>query len=82
MRNITITMEEEVARWVRVRAAEENVSVARWVGRILAEHMRDDEEYERAMDEFFSIRPRLLKRSGRYPTRADLHDRSGRDDLR
>jgi len=76
MRNVTITMEEDVARWVRVRAAEENTSVARWVGRVLAERMRDDERYARAMEEFFAVRPRRLKRSGGYPTRADLHDRS------
>ena len=32
LRNVTITLDEEVARWARVRAAEENSSVSRLDG--------------------------------------------------
>jgi hypothetical protein len=39
MKNVTITMEEEVARWARIRAAELETSVSRvdtnnlWIGK-------------------------------------------------
>ena len=32
MKNITISMEEDVARWLRLVAARDEVSVSRWVG--------------------------------------------------
>ena len=32
MKNVTITLDEEVARWARVMAAEQNTSVSRLVG--------------------------------------------------
>lgn len=34
-RNMTITVEEDVARWARVKAAEQDTSVARLVGEML-----------------------------------------------
>lgn len=82
MRNITITLEETVARWVRLKAAEEDTSVARWVGQLIAERMRDEEQYEQAMNEFFAVRPRRLKREGSYPSRDELHDRPRRSNIR
>lgn len=82
MRNITITLEESVARWARLKAAEEDTSVARWVGRLIAERMRDEEQYDQAMGEFFAVRPRRLKREGGYPSRDELHDRPRRANFR
>jgi hypothetical protein len=82
VRNITITLEEIVARWVRLKAAEEDTSVARWVGQLIAERMRDEEQYDSAQNEFFAIRPRRLKREGGYPSRDELHDRPRRSSLR
>jgi hypothetical protein len=32
MINVTISMDEETARWVRVEAANAGLSVSRWVG--------------------------------------------------
>jgi len=48
LRNITITVSEEAARWARRKAAEENTSVSRLVGRMLEEQMRMSDEYWRA----------------------------------
>ena len=48
MPNLTITADEEVLRWARIRAAEENTSVARLVGDLLKEHMREERGYENA----------------------------------
>jgi len=76
MRNVTITLEEEVARWARVRAAEHDTSVSRLVGQMLKEKMIEEESYEEARQDYFSRSPMKLKaEAGRYPSREDLHDR-------
>lgn len=76
MPNLTITAEEEVLRWARVKAAEENTSVARLVGELLKERMRAEHGYQTAKRRFLSAKPRVLSR-GRYPSRDELHDRAG-----
>jgi hypothetical protein len=48
MKNVTITLEERVARWARLRAAELNTSVSRLVGEMLAEAMRQERAYDAA----------------------------------
>ena len=76
MKNVTITVDEEVARWARVRAAERETSVSRLVGEMLREEMLGEERYRAAREQFFSVRPRPLRRAGRpLPTRDELHDR-------
>ena len=39
LRNVTVTLEEEVARWDRVEAARRNTSVSRLLGALLKENM-------------------------------------------
>jgi len=51
MKNVTVTMEDDVADWARMEAARRNTSVSRLVGELLAEKMRHDDAYERAMKE-------------------------------
>jgi hypothetical protein len=51
MKNVTVTMEDSVADWARMEAARRNTSVSRLVGEMLAEKMRHDDAYERAMHE-------------------------------
>ena len=79
MKNVTITLDERTAAWVRVYAAKHNTSVSRIVGEMLREHMREQHDYDTAMRQFLSKRPTALKkkRSRSYPTRDELHDRSG-----
>jgi hypothetical protein len=77
MRNVTVTLEEEVARWIRVEAAKRETSVSRLVGEMLREHMRSQDAYEVARRQFFTIQPRLLRESNSpLPSREELHDRS------
>jgi hypothetical protein len=76
MKNVTITLDEEVARWARIRAAEENTSVSRLVGQLLQQHMKEEQAYEAAMKQFLSRKPTALKRKGKYPRREELHERS------
>lgn len=76
MKNVTITLDEEVARWARIRAAERDTSVSRLVGEMLREKMLEEQSYETAMHEYLARPPRKLKKSGdRYPKRADLYGR-------
>ena len=75
MKNVTVTIEDSVADWARIEAARRNTSVSRLVGEMLAEKMRHDDAYERAMNEWLG-RDRTWKSGGLpYPRRDDLYDR-------
>jgi hypothetical protein len=39
LRNVTVTLEEEVARWARIEAARRDTSVSRLLGELLKERM-------------------------------------------
>jgi hypothetical protein len=75
MPNLTITADEEVLRWARVKAAESNTSVAQLVGELLKERMRVERGYESARRRFMGVKPRVLS-DAPYPARDELHDRS------
>ncbi len=76
MKNVTINLDEEVARWARIRAAERNSSVSRLVGEMLKEKMREEEDYSLAMEQYLALKPKALKKAGtRYPRREELHER-------
>jgi hypothetical protein len=75
MKNVTVTMEDSVAEWARVEAARRNTSVSRMVGEMLAEKMRHDDAYERAMREALEFRSWGTS-SGPYLTRDEMYDRS------
>ncbi len=49
MKNVTISMEDEVARWLRLEAAKREMSVSRFLGLLAKERMRFGRHYERAM---------------------------------
>ncbi len=76
MKKISITLDETVARWARIRAAERNTSVSRLVGELLKEKMREEDDYRLAMEQFLAQEPWVLRKPGtRYPKREELHDR-------
>jgi hypothetical protein len=77
MKNVTITLDEATAAWVRVHAAQHNTSVSRLVGEMLHRQMQDSQKYTEAMHRFLTRKPVRLKRAGtRYATRDELHDRA------
>jgi hypothetical protein len=77
MKNVTITLDEETAARARVNAAERNMSLSRYIGEVLREHTRGNDEYERAMRRFLSRKPVPLKGPGqRYAKREELYDRA------
>ncbi|MFM2119667.1 MAG: hypothetical protein RL722_1135 [Pseudomonadota bacterium] len=75
MKNVTVTMEDHVAEWARLEAARRNTSVSRLVGEMLAEKMRRNDSYERAMHEALRFRS-LGSSSGPYLTDDEMYDRS------
>ena len=76
MKNITLTVEDEVARWAEVAAAKADTNVAGLMARLLERRMREEAQYEAARRRFMGTRP-ALRRDGRakLPTRDELHDR-------
>jgi hypothetical protein len=78
MKNITITLDEATAAWLRSRAASENVSVSRLVGGLLQSQIQSHKDYDEAMRRFLSKKPVRLRADGQpYPTRDETHDRAG-----
>jgi plasmid stability protein len=76
VKNVTITLDEEVARWARIRAAEGDTSVSRLVGEMLREKMVGEQAYQTAMQEYLSRSPQKLKKRGaKYPKREALYAR-------
>lgn len=69
MKNVTITMEDSVAEWARLEAARRNTSVSRLVGEMLAEKMRCDDAYERAMNEWLQKDTAYVSDGSPYPKR-------------
>ena len=57
LKNMTITVSEEAARWARKKAAEENTSVSKLVGRMLEDQMRRTDEYWKAYEKWKKIKP-------------------------
>ena len=79
MRNVTVTLDEETARWARVEAAQRDMSVSSLLREMLERAKAAHESYPGAMQRFGSRQPVGLKRRGSYPSREELHDR---EDLR
>ena len=77
MKNMTITLDEDVARWARIRAAELDTSVSRMLGELLREQMVRALSYDTEMRQYLVREPQALSTpGGRYPSRDELHDRS------
>lgn len=56
-KKITIKISAEAALWARMRAAEQNTSVSRFVGAMLEAQMRESASYLSAYERFKSYRP-------------------------
>jgi hypothetical protein len=72
--NMTITADEDVLRWIRVRAAERRTSASRLVGEILRERMQRERGYFLSKRRYLSVKARVISED-RYPGREELHER-------
>jgi len=75
LRNITITLEEEVARWARVEAARKDTSVSRYLAEVLKRQMGEEAGYETAKKRALKRKP-FLRTDGKYLSREEAHERS------
>lgn len=73
MKNVTVTMEDSVADWARMEAARRNTSVSRLVGEMLAEKMRRDDAYERAMQEWLQRDLSFSSDGAAYAKREEIY---------
>lgn len=78
MKNVTVTLDEDVARWARIRAAELDMSMSRMLGEMLRGQMSRRVTYETEMRQYFVRELRPINAEGSaYPAREELHDRTG-----
>lgn len=76
MRNVTITLDDETARWARIEAARQDTSVSKLVGGMLRSHMHERDEYERAKRSFLGRGPYRMGTPGQpLPTRDEVYER-------
>jgi hypothetical protein len=75
LRNVTVTLEENVAQWARIEAARQDTSVSRLLANILKERMQEKDSYERAMRQALARKP-FPASDGKYLSREEVHDRS------
>src|ERR1700689_3247681 len=79
LKNVTITLDPEVAHWARRKAANENTSVSKLVSRLLEKEMRASDSYWRAYEEWKRLSddlgaPAPIDASKRM-TREEVHER-------
>ncbi|MGD0500052.1 MAG: CopG family transcriptional regulator [Bryobacteraceae bacterium] len=75
LKNVTITLSEEAAQWARRKAAEENTSVSKLVGRMLENQMRMTDDYWKAYERWKKIKPIKGFDASKRLKRDELYDR-------
>jgi hypothetical protein len=77
MKNITITLDEKTAAWVRIYAAQQGTSVSRLLGEMLQQRMRELRDYDDAMRRYLARAPfKFDWIGGQRPTREELNERA------
>ena len=78
LKNVTVTLAPEAARWARIEAARRGTSVSRLLGEMIEAEMVGRSAYDEAKERFFRQEAGLHRADGRpLPTREELHDRPG-----
>ena len=75
MKKLTITIDEKLARWVRVSAVEQDMSMSRFIVDLLHRQMMNAQEYESAMKSNLAREPVSISSKNPYPKRSEIHDR-------
>jgi len=75
MKKVTITMSEEAARWARMKAAEESMSVSKLVGRMIEDQMRRGDEYWRAYEKWKTVTAVPGADATKRMSRQEAHER-------
>lgn len=78
MKNVTLTLDEQTAEWLRTAAAARGVSLSRYVGDMVRQHLPQARDYEQAMNRWLARRAfdkPLTAPGEKLPTREELYDR-------
>ncbi len=75
MKNITISVDDQMAAAARVEAAKDGKSVSRWIGDLLRRHLADSHDYESAMRSYLAAPTFRSAEGTRLPAREELYDR-------
>ena len=76
MKNITITLPDDLARKVRIMAAEADTSMSQYLCHLVEERASAKDSYQAAMRAYLSRGSRLLRDPSQpLPRREDLYDR-------
>jgi hypothetical protein len=76
MRNVTVTLDEETARWARLEAARRDMSVSSLIRHLLVEHMGGQAAFDGARARYLARGPADLSEGRSYPSRNDRHERA------
>lgn len=77
MKNLTLSIDDDLARWARIRAAELDISVSKMLSDLLRDMMQREASYQAAMERHLNRKPTVIAEPGtRYPGRAELHERT------
>jgi len=76
VKNVTVSMDDDVARWARIEAAKHETSLARFLGDLLRERMAAQAHYDKAMRAFLRTKPSGGSGGGGLPSRDEVHDRA------
>lgn len=78
MKNITITMPDDLARKVRVKAAEADTSMSQFLCQLAAEKVAEDDAYLASMRRYLARGSQVLRNPAQpLPKREELYDRHG-----
>jgi len=77
MKNVTVTLDDQTVEWARAQAAEQGMSLSRYIGEVLRQQLPKAQAYERAMRSFLSREwtQTLTDPGDRLPSREEIHDR-------
>jgi plasmid stability protein len=78
MKNLTLTLDDQTAEWLRTAAAEKGVSLSRYAGEVLRNQLPQARDYELAMNRWLARRAldKPLRAPGeKLPTREEIYDR-------
>jgi len=73
VKNVTISLDEEIARWARRKAADENTSVSKLIARLLDREMRASDKYWKAYEQWKKLDIKLD--ASRRASRDEAHER-------
>ena len=75
VKNVTISLDEELAHWARRKAADESTSVSKLVARLLEREMRASDKYWQAYEQWKKLDIKLDASASERFTREEAHER-------